>query len=88
MASMLPDVLSGSPKLSTGERTVSVIIGLTIAAAGAKPRPNMLLNMAALAVGSYLAYRGATGYCPVKAALGRRAGARNRPAQIEPSAVI
>jgi len=69
MASMLPDMLDGNPVLSPGERTVSVIVGLLIAAAGAKPRPNMLLNVAALAAGSYLAYRGATGYCPVKAAL-------------------
>src|SRR5215204_4890010 len=44
MASMLPDLLSGSPELSTGERTVSVIVGLMIAAAGARPRPNVLLN--------------------------------------------
>src|SRR5215212_1578161 len=69
MASMFPDVISGSPELSTGERIGSVIVGLTIAAAGAKPRPNVLLNVAALAAGSYLAYRGATGYCPIKAAL-------------------
>ena len=41
MASVLPDVLSGSPELSAGERTVSVIVGLMIAAAGAKPQPNM-----------------------------------------------
>jgi len=41
MASVLPDVLSGSPELSAGERTVSVIIGPMIAAAGAKPQPNM-----------------------------------------------
>jgi uncharacterized membrane protein len=78
MASMLSDVLSGNPQLSVGERTISVILGLSIAAAGAKPRPNVLLNVAALAAGSYLAYRGATGYCPVKAALtgpGRLEGA-------------
>jgi uncharacterized membrane protein len=85
---MLPDVLSGSPELSAGERTVSVIVGLMIAAAGAKPRPNMLLNLVALSAGSYLAYRGATGYCPVKAALTGARGTRNRPARIEPSAVI
>jgi uncharacterized membrane protein len=69
MNSMLSDVLSGGPELSAGERTLSVVIGLTLAAAGAKPRPNMLLNLLALGAGSYLAYRGATGYCPVKAAL-------------------
>jgi uncharacterized membrane protein len=69
MTSMLSDVLSGSPDLSAGERAASVALGLMLAAAGAKPRPNMLLNLLALGAGSYLAYRGATGYCPVKAAL-------------------
>lgn len=71
MASMLSDVLSGDPQLAPGERTVSVMLGLLIAAVGAKPRPNIFLNLAALAGGAYLAYRGATGYCPVKAALAR-----------------
>jgi uncharacterized membrane protein len=65
----LSDRLSGKPELSTGERAVSVVAGLFLAAAGAKPRPNMVLNLLALAGGSYLAYRGATGYCPIKAAL-------------------
>ena len=82
MASMLPDVLSGSPELSTGERNGSVIVGLTIAAAGAKPRPNVLLNVAALAAGSYLAYRGATGYCPIKAALTGALGAQESPGRL------
>lgn len=59
----------GSPHLSWTERGISVAAGLAIAAAGAKPRPNPLLNVLALGIGSYLAYRGATGYCPVKAAL-------------------
>ena len=59
----------GSPHLSWTERGISVAAGLALAAAGAKPRPNPLLNVLALGVGSYLAYRGATGYCPVKAAL-------------------
>ena len=81
MASMLPDLLSGSPELSTGERTVSVIVGLMIAAAGARQRPNVLLNLAALAAGSYLAYRGATGYCPIKAALTGARGAQKSPAR-------
>src|SRR5215204_2902649 len=82
MASMLPDVLSGSPELSTGERIGSVIVGLTIAAASAKPRPNVLLNVAALAAGSYLAYRGATGYCPIKAALTGALGAQESPGRL------
>jgi len=56
-------------EMSLGERTASVVAGLMLAAAGAKPRPNKLLNIAALVAGSYLAYRGATGHCPVKSAL-------------------
>lgn len=71
MNAFLNDMLSGNPELSTGERTVSVVVGLLLAASGAKPRPNMLLNILALGAGSYLAYRGATGYCPVKAAIAR-----------------
>ena len=55
--------------IEMGERSLSVIAGLAIAAAAAKPRPNPLLNIAALAIGSYLAYRGATGFCPIKAAM-------------------
>jgi uncharacterized membrane protein len=59
----------GSAELSMTERGISLVAGLALAAAGAKPRPNVLLNVLALGAGSYLAYRGATGYCPVKATL-------------------
>ena len=55
--------------IAMGERSLSVIVGLALAASAARPRPNPLLNIAALAIGSYLAYRGATGYCPVKDAV-------------------
>jgi len=65
--------LTGSPHLTMTERGLSVALGLGIAAAGIKPRPNPLLNVLALGVGSYLAYRGATGYCPVRAAIGHEA---------------
>lgn len=57
------------PQLSFGERAVSVLIGLGLAAAATKPRPNRALTVAALLAGSYLAYRGASGTCPIKAAL-------------------
>jgi uncharacterized membrane protein len=63
--------LTRSPHLSMTERGVSLALGLGLAAAGARPRPNPLLNVLALAAGSYLAYRGATGYCPVKAMIGQ-----------------
>ena len=56
-------------QLSLTERTISVGGGLVLAAAAAQPRPNMVLSLIALAVGAALAYRGATGYCPVKAAV-------------------
>ncbi len=59
----------GDTNLSLTERGVSLVLGLGLAAAGAKPRPNPLLNVLALLGGSYLALRGATGHCPVKAAL-------------------
>ena len=57
--------------LFTTERAMSAGIGLFLAASVAKPRPNTLLSLLA---------RGATGYCPMKAALAapryrRRAGA-------------
>jgi hypothetical protein len=42
-----------------------VILGLGLAAAAAKPRPNLLLNVLGLAAGSYLAWRGATGRDPL-----------------------
>ena len=62
-------VFSGEPNLSYTERGVSLALGLGLAAAGAQPRPNPLLNVLALLGGSYLALRGATGRCPIKAAL-------------------
>jgi uncharacterized membrane protein len=69
------DFRNQTAEMSMGERAASVVGGLALAAAGTKPRPNMLLNVAALALGSYLAYRGATGHCPVKRALlGTRQG--------------
>ncbi len=55
--------------LSTGERIVYVAAGLGLAAAGVKPRPNPMLNVAALLAGAYLAWQGMEGHCPVKAAL-------------------
>lgn len=72
MPSLLDQILSGNPHLSTGERALSVALGLGLAAAATKPRPNPLLNLLALAAGAALAYRGATGYCHLKAALGDR----------------
>jgi threonine/homoserine/homoserine lactone efflux protein len=62
-------LMNGEPNLSTTERSVYMLAGLGLAAAAAKPRPNPLLNILALAGGSYLAWRGYMGRCPVKAAL-------------------
>jgi uncharacterized membrane protein len=59
----------GGAELSAAERAAYIIAGLALAAAGVKPRPNPLLNVVALAGGSYLAWRGYMGTCPVKAAL-------------------
>ena len=62
-------LMNGEPNLSTTERSLYMVAGLGLAAAAAKPRPNPLLNILALAGGSYLAWRGYMGQCPVKAAL-------------------
>ena len=51
------------------ERAISAGAGLALAAAAAKPRPNPVLSVLALGAGVFLAYRGAVGYCPLKAAL-------------------
>jgi uncharacterized membrane protein len=60
---------SEHPNIGMGERSLSVVAGLAIAASAARPHPNPLLSLLALGIGSYLAYRGATGYCPLKAAM-------------------
>ncbi|MGO4525494.1 YgaP-like transmembrane domain [Microvirga sp. 2MCAF35] len=62
-------MMDGEPNLSTVERGAYMLAGLGLAAAAAKPRPNPLLNILALAGGSYLAWRGYMGNCPIKAAL-------------------
>ena len=69
MTTRLPTIPPEQQNVSMGERSLSVIGGLALVATAARPRPNPLLNIAALAIGSYLAYRGATGYCPIKANL-------------------
>ena len=59
---------SHSPgELSTSQRGIYLLGGLVMAAAGAKPRPNLLLNVVALGADAYLAWRGVEGSCPVKA---------------------
>jgi hypothetical protein len=62
-------LMSGDQNLSTTERGIYMLAGLGLAAAAAKPRPNPLLNILALAGGSYLAWRGYVGNCPIKSAL-------------------
>jgi hypothetical protein len=69
IAASAGSLMNGEPNLSTTERGIYMIAGLGLAAAAAKPRPNPLLNVLALAGGSYLAWRGYVSNCPVKAAL-------------------
>jgi threonine/homoserine/homoserine lactone efflux protein len=73
---MFEGLFDGRPNLSMGERAIYIALGLGIAAAGAKPRPNPLLNVLTLAGGSYLAWTGYQGRCPVKAALVDAGGGR------------
>ncbi|WP_406600811.1 YgaP-like transmembrane domain [Microvirga rosea] len=65
----MANATSDEQNLTTMERAAYIVAGLGLAAAGAKPRPNPLLNVAALLGGSYLAWRGYVGSCPVKGAL-------------------
>ena len=68
----MPNALAlfqGPQNLSAKERAISLILGLGLAAAGTQPRPNPILNIAALLGGAYLAVRGGTGRCPIKQAL-------------------
>lgn len=65
---------SGRSNLSLPQRAFYLVAGLGLAAAGAKPRPNLLLNAVALAGGSYLAWSGYVGRCPAKAALLEQGG--------------
>ena len=69
MAFDLSQYANSNPHLSPGERAVSVLVGLGLTSMAAQPRPNVFLSMLALATGSYLAYRRATGNCPIKASL-------------------
>lgn len=68
MSSNLPVGTDGG-HLHRTERVISVTAGLALAAVAAKPRPNHVLSILALGAGAFLAYRGATGYRPARAAL-------------------
>ena len=62
-------LFEGEQNLSMSERAIYMAAGLGLAAAGARPRPNPLLNVLALAGGAYIAWAGYSGHCPVKAAI-------------------
>jgi hypothetical protein len=67
VSQMLAPLFEGPKNLSFGQRAGYIAAGLGMAAAAARPRPNPLLNVVALAAGSYLAWSGYRGRCPVKA---------------------
>ena len=65
--------------LSVEQRALYIVGGLLLATAGVRPRPNKLLSVAAFGIGAYLAWRGAQGSDPLKAAItGADAGAIKR----------
>lgn len=71
MANALSNTLNfdGPQNLSMSARGFYLVAGLGLAAAGAKPRPNPLLNILAIGAGTYMAWSGYSGRCPAKAAL-------------------
>ena len=79
MAFDLSQYANADPHLSWGERLLSVLLGLGLTTVAAQPRSNVFASMLALATGSYLAYRGATGYCIVKASLNEQAHRAGTP---------
>lgn len=76
---LIHDVFGGERNLTTKERTISVVLGLGLAAAAAQPRPNKFLSLAALVAGSLLAIRGATGHCAAKSLMN---GGSHAPARV------
>ena len=65
----LSSLLHGPRNLAAVERGIYMAIGLGIAAAAVKPRPNPLLNIVALLGGSFIGWSRYDGHCSVKAAL-------------------
>ena len=65
-----PKMSNADQNLSPTERAIYIAAGLGLAAAGAQPRPNPVLNVLALAGGAYLAWSGYQGHCALRAALG------------------
>jgi uncharacterized membrane protein len=74
--------------VSTPGRIVSAIIGTLLLNKGLyRRRQSLLMNMARLAAGSYLLYRGVSGNCPLSAALGDK-GRHTRSINIRKTFVV
>jgi hypothetical protein len=78
VTSTVSSFMNGPRNLSTTERAVYMAVGLGIAAAAVKPRPNPLLNVLALVGGGLVAWSGYNGHCMVKAALLDESGSHQR----------
>jgi len=69
------DMLSGDVNISKAERIISIAGGVGLIVAGLLMKKRGALSWSEVGTGAALLLRGATGHCPVNAALGRNTAA-------------
>jgi uncharacterized membrane protein len=70
------DILTGDVNISKKERIISVAGGIALIIAGVMMRKKRsAISWSEVATGAVLLYRGASGHCPVNAAIGRNTAA-------------
>jgi uncharacterized membrane protein len=65
------DVLTGDVNISKKERIISIAGGIALIVAGILMRKKKAASWTEIGTGAALLLRGATGHCPVSAAIGR-----------------